>query len=96
MTDQIKLAYTVVEACAAIPCSRTKLYELIATGCLDARKEGRTTVITAESLQVYCNARPKAEIRVPVMAKRAMERAKRKGVRQGAALADLGLEDASA
>ena len=79
MTEQIKLAYTVAEACAAIPCSRTKLYELIATGHLDARKDGRTTVITAESLHAYCEARPKAQIHTPVMAKRAYERARRKG-----------------
>jgi len=81
------LAYTVADACDLIACGRTKLYELIATGRLDARKEGRSTVITAESLQAYCMARPKAEICVPVMAARATRRAGRV-----VTLAELGLE----
>ncbi len=69
-----KLGYSVDEACEAIPSGRTKLYELIALGLLDARKMGKKLIITAESIHAYHAALPKADIRAPTSVQRAMER----------------------
>jgi excisionase family DNA binding protein len=59
-----KLAYTISEACQAIGCRRTKLYELIGRSDLDARRLGSRTVILAESLRRYIAALPPAKIYV--------------------------------
>jgi hypothetical protein len=40
--------------------SRTKLFELIRTGEIDARKVGRRTVVMADSLHEYLRRQPKA------------------------------------
>jgi hypothetical protein len=40
--------------------SRTRLFDLIRTGEVDARKIGRRTVIIAESLRAYIERQPKA------------------------------------
>ena len=48
--EPTKLGYSVAEACDAIPCGRTKLYQLIAGGQLTAKKLGDKTIITAGSL----------------------------------------------
>jgi hypothetical protein len=40
----------------------TKLYALIGTGVLDARKAGSRTLITGESLRAYVTGLPKAHI----------------------------------
>jgi excisionase family DNA binding protein len=61
----MKLGYSVPEACDAVPCGKTKLYELIANGKLDARKVGATVIITAESLKAFHAALPAAEVRCP-------------------------------
>ena len=45
-----KLGYSVAEACDAIPCGRTKLYQLIADGRLEARKLDGKTIITRASV----------------------------------------------
>ena len=42
--------YSVNGACAAIPCGRTKLYELIADGRLVAKKLDGKTIITRASV----------------------------------------------
>jgi excisionase family DNA binding protein len=60
--DDFKLAYSPNEACAAIGCGRSKLYEIIREGHLDARQFGRCTRITAASLRAYIESLPKAEI----------------------------------
>jgi excisionase family DNA binding protein len=46
-----KLAFTIAEACHAIGISRSKLYELIGEGQVQARKIGSRTIIPADSLQ---------------------------------------------
>jgi excisionase family DNA binding protein len=46
-----KLAYSVSEVCRETTFGKTKIYELIAAGKLDARKIGRRTIITGESLE---------------------------------------------
>ena len=58
-----KLAYRVEEAKHLIGTGTTKLYQLIGTGALDARKIGTSTVITGESLRAYVANLPKADIR---------------------------------
>jgi hypothetical protein len=59
----IPLAYTVKDACAAVGCKVTKLYELVGAGLLDARKIGGRTVIVGDSLRRYVASLPKAVIR---------------------------------
>ena len=46
-----KLAFTIAEACHAVGISRSKLYELIGDGRVEARKIGSRTIIPAESLK---------------------------------------------
>jgi excisionase family DNA binding protein len=46
-----RLALSVVEACQALGIGRTSLYALISAGQLEARKVGRRTIISAESLR---------------------------------------------
>jgi hypothetical protein len=43
--------------------SRTRLFELIRDGEIDARKVGRRTVIVADSLRAYLLRQPKAAAR---------------------------------
>jgi excisionase family DNA binding protein len=45
------LAYSIAEACARSGIGRTKIYELINTGQLPARKSGRHTLILVSDLQ---------------------------------------------
>jgi hypothetical protein len=40
----------------------TKVYELIGQGILDARKAGKKTLITGESIRAYIASLPPAEI----------------------------------
>jgi hypothetical protein len=64
-----KLLYRTSEAKAAIGCGTTRLYELINNGTLDARRFGKRTYITAESLEVFvATLKP---IVTPTMAKAA-------------------------
>ena len=46
-------------ACLISGCGRTKLYGLIANGQLDARKLGRRTLITDESLRRFLASLPR-------------------------------------
>ena len=57
------IAYTVPDAGRVAGIGTTKLYELIGTGALDARKAGRRTVIMADSLRAYLTTLPPACIR---------------------------------
>ncbi|HVE20463.1 MAG TPA: helix-turn-helix domain-containing protein [Acidocella sp.] len=57
-----KKAYRPRDAEKIIGCGHTKLYQLIAEGVLDARKMGRATVITADSIDRYLDSLPKALI----------------------------------
>lgn len=52
-TDAAPISYTVKRAVADTGYSRAKLYELIAARKLDVRKDGRKTVIVAQSLRDY-------------------------------------------
>ena len=59
-----KFVYHIAEACVVSGLGRTRLYEEIACGRLDARKLGSKTVITAESLRKYTESLPPATINV--------------------------------
>jgi excisionase family DNA binding protein len=43
---------------AMIGCGKTFLYELIATGKIEAKKQGRSTVIPVDSLREYAASLP--------------------------------------
>ncbi|MEZ5709069.1 MAG: helix-turn-helix domain-containing protein [Blastomonas sp.] len=45
------LAYSINDACRVSSLGRTRLYELIAEGRLEARKIGNRTIVPAESLR---------------------------------------------
>jgi excisionase family DNA binding protein len=49
------LAYSINEACRVSSLGRTRLYELIAEGQLEARRIGKRTLIPAESLRRLIN-----------------------------------------
>jgi excisionase family DNA binding protein len=62
-----KFLYRTSEAKAALGCGNTKLYRLINNGTLDARRFGKRTYITAESLEAFvASLKP---IVTPTMAK---------------------------
>jgi excisionase family DNA binding protein len=50
VTEKSKLAYSIAEAAAATSLGRSKIYELIGEGRIEARKIGRRTVIPSASL----------------------------------------------
>jgi hypothetical protein len=56
------LAYPLNDACRVGGFTRTKAYELIGAGKLEARKIGNKTIITAESLKSYLANLPPAQI----------------------------------
>ena len=56
------IAHSVNGACDAIGCGKTKLYDYIAEGRLDARKMGSKTIITDESLVRLIDELPRADI----------------------------------
>lgn len=51
------LAYSIKEACRASSLGRTRLYQLIAEGRLEARKVGKRTIIPAASLRALIEGR---------------------------------------
>jgi hypothetical protein len=64
-----KLLYTTAEAKAVIGCGTTRLYELLASGRLRARRLGHSTMIEAESLCELVNSLPR--VITPTMRRRA-------------------------
>ena len=59
------LAYTIPGAVKASGLSRTRLYAMMGEGTIEARKVGRRTLITADSLRACLAALPPATIRAP-------------------------------
>jgi hypothetical protein len=57
--DAPKVTYSVNEAIRATGYGRTRLYELMAAVKFDARKDGKKTVITAESINNYIASLPR-------------------------------------
>lgn len=58
-----RLAYTISQAASVSGHGRTRIYELIGQGALDARRSGGRTLIMADSLRAYLENLPRAEIR---------------------------------
>ena len=56
--------HPIERACTISGCGRTKLYQLIALGFLDARKLGRRTLVTDESLRRFLAGLPPARLSV--------------------------------
>jgi len=61
-TTSTPVTYTIEGAKHASGLGATKLYELIGEGVLQARKAGRRTLVTAESLNAYLTSLPPAAI----------------------------------
>jgi hypothetical protein len=61
--NKYRLLYTIEETKAETGQGRTKIYELIGDGILDARKIGKSTRITGESIERFVESLPKADIR---------------------------------
>jgi hypothetical protein len=72
-----KYLYKVSEAKAAIGIGVTKLYTLINDGTLEARRIGRRTYITADSLERFVANLPK--LVTPTMAKTRPKEEERRG-----------------
>lgn len=51
MNNPEPLAYSIADACRVSSIGRTRLYQLIGEGRLEARKLGRRTLIPASSLR---------------------------------------------
>lgn len=51
--------YTVKQFCTTYPMGRTRLYELIATGKIEAVKDGPRTLIPAESAEAWAASLPR-------------------------------------
>ena len=56
------VTYTIPGTTPATGLPRTTVYRLIAEGALDARKAGRRTLVTAESIRTYLAGLPAAQI----------------------------------
>jgi hypothetical protein len=67
-----KFLYRTSEAKAAIGCGTTTLYSLINRGILEARRLGRRTYITADSLEAFVASLP--PVVTPTLAKNAHEK----------------------
>jgi hypothetical protein len=59
-TAPFALSITAAVASTGNAVSRTRLFDLIRTGEVDARKVGRRTVILADSLRDYITRQPRA------------------------------------
>lgn len=58
-SEGMPLAYSPLEACKLLGCSRSWLYELLAQGGLPARKiRGRTLILHSDLLALLDNAQP--------------------------------------
>jgi excisionase family DNA binding protein len=60
-----KLSYRIDEACAATGYGRSKMWELIRTGRIRAKKDGGVTIIRRRDLQHYLDSLPDARPGTP-------------------------------
>lgn len=66
MQDTITpLAFTIPTAVKASGIGRTRMYELIGAGTIEARKAGTRTLVMTDSLRAYLSTLPPAAIRAP-------------------------------
>jgi hypothetical protein len=59
------IGLTIPSAASMTGLGRTRIYELIGAGVLDARKAGRRTIIMGDSLRAYLSTLPPASVRAP-------------------------------
>ena len=59
------LAVTIPGATKMTGLSRSRIYELIGAGTLEARKAGRRTLVMTDGLRAYLSTLPAATIRAP-------------------------------
>lgn len=59
------LAVTIPGAVSMTGLGRSRIYELIGTGTLEARKAGRRTLVMTDSLRAYLSTLPPASVRAP-------------------------------
>ncbi len=64
-TPDAMLAYTIESATTVSGLSRSRIYQLLASGEIENRKIGRRTMILARSLSDYIERQPPANIRAP-------------------------------
>lgn len=64
-TNEAPLSYNIATAIALTGLSRTRLYELIAAGRIEARQEGTKKLVIGESLRGYVKSLPSAAQRKP-------------------------------
>jgi excisionase family DNA binding protein len=62
MPDLPKPLYTLDEVASILDCKRTRLYELLTDKQIKAKKFGKRTLVTAESLHDFIANLPDAEI----------------------------------
>jgi len=58
------LLYPVRDACVVVGISRSGIYRLLNDGTLSAKKIGRRTLVTAESIRLYIDSCPDAEVKL--------------------------------
>jgi excisionase family DNA binding protein len=56
------ITYTIASACAALGVGRTRLYQLIGQGKIEARACGGRTLIPAQSLLDFVSGLPSAQV----------------------------------
>jgi hypothetical protein len=56
--------FTIDGAVAYSGCTRSRLYEEMAAGRIEARKAGRRTLLVGDSLRAYLRNLPRADIRL--------------------------------
>ncbi len=83
-----KLLYKTREAKAALSCGQERLYQLINSGALEARREGHRTYITAESLESFVASLPRVVTPTMAKAERAERLARLKNIRESRAAKD--------
>ena len=59
------IAVTIPGAASMTGLGRSRIYELIGAGTLEARKAGRRTLVMTDSLRAYLSSLPPASIRAP-------------------------------
>jgi excisionase family DNA binding protein len=62
------LTYTIEDATKVTGLPRTTIYGLLGAGRLVAKKAGRRTLVTHDSIQAYLEGLPAANIRAPKVA----------------------------
>jgi len=77
MPDLPKLLYSLEEVAIILDCKKTKIYHLLSDKNIIAKKFGKRTLVTAESLHAFIEGLPEAEIQLAPMNSNRFEKPKR-------------------